>query len=152
MAYLTLAQGKQILGERIYESAYINISTDLVDDDILTEDINFVSDVIDSYLKRIYNSAITGEASLRLLKGLAEYMLIHKAYSRFDSARIPENVTENFDRAIFRLKDIASGAIPLPDEAQDIQESKFTYAFKTGRGTNGNTNHQVFNRSSMGRY
>ena len=150
MAYLTLAQGKQALGNRLYESAYIEFDTEVVNDDILEEDIDFVSDIIDTYLKRIYNSAITGDASLRLLKGLAEFMLIHKAYSRFDSANIPEVVVANYDRAIFRLKDIANGTLPLPDEDQNIQEAKFTYAFKSG--STSTNNKQVFNRSTMGRY
>lgn len=152
MAYLTVAQAKQILGTDMYESAYIDITTDLASTTILQEDIDYVSDIIDGYLKRIYNTAVTGAASLRILKGLAEDLLIHKAYTRFDQANIPDTVTANYDRVIFRLKDIASGAFPLPDEVQNHQDSKFNYAFETGVGATGQTNAQVFNRGNMSSY
>ena len=65
MAYITLDQAKQYLGD-IYESAYINVSTDLVDDTILQDDIDGVTGVIDSYVKQVYNQTLTGLRLYRL--------------------------------------------------------------------------------------
>lgn len=149
MAYITEAQAKQVLGKRIYESAYINVSTDTYDETILTEDIAAVSAVIDGYLKRIYNTTPTGAASLALLKSIAEALIKRKAYERYDEAELPESVVDAADKAVFRLRDIADGKLPLPDEDVDIQADGLSYAFNTGRGNEGTSNNPVFTRSKM---
>ena len=105
MAYITLAEAKQYLGD-IYESAYINITTDLVDETILQDDIDGVTGVIDSYVKRVYDQVLTGAQTLVMMRSISEQLLFAKAYERFDSSEVPDWVKDRYDRAIFRLKDI----------------------------------------------
>ena len=146
MAYITLAEAKQYLGD-IYESAYINITTDLVDETILQADIDGVTGVIDSYVKQIYNQTLTGAQTLVMMRSISEQLLYAKAYERFDSSEVPDWVRDRYDRGIFRLKDIQSGAMLLVDETQSPRSSSFVYSFNspdsTGKGRT------VFDRDSM---
>lgn len=146
MAYITLAEAKQYLGD-IYESAYINITTDLVDETILQDDIDGVTGVIDSYVKQIYNQTLTGAQTLVMMRSISEQLLYAKAYERFDSSEVPDWVRDRYDRGIFRLKDIQSGAMLLVDETQSPRSSSFVYSFNspdsTGKGRT------VFDRDSM---
>lgn len=149
MAYITLDQAKQYLGD-IYESAYININTDLVDETILQDDIDGITGVIDSYVKQIYNQTLTGTQTLQMMRSISEQLLYAKAYERFDSSEVPDWVKDRYDRGIFRLKDIQSGAMLLVDETQAPRDSGFYYSFKSANedGT-GRTN---FDRDSMSGY
>tara|TARA_R110002020_G_scaffold35123_4_gene106167 strand:- start:2736 stop:3185 length:450 start_codon:yes stop_codon:yes gene_type:complete len=149
MAYITLDQAKQYLGD-IYESAYINITTDLVDETILQDDIDGITGVIDSYVKQIYNQTLTGTQTLQMMRSISEQLLYAKAYERFDSSEVPDWVKDRYDRGIFRLKDIQSGAMLLVDETQAPRDSGFYYSFKSANedGT-GRTN---FDRDSMSGY
>lgn len=149
MAYITLDQAKQYLGD-IYESAYININTDLVDETILQDDIDGITGVIDSYVKQIYNQTLTGTQTLQMMRSISEQLLYAKAYERFDSSEVPDWVKDRYDRGIFRLKDIQSGAMLLVDETQAPRDSGFYYSFKSPNedGT-GRTN---FDRDSMSGY
>ena len=149
MAYITLAQAKQYLGD-IYESAYINVTTDLVDETILQDDIDGVTSVIDSYVKQTYNQTLTGTQTLQMMRSISEQLLYAKAYERFDSSEVPDWVKDRYDRGIYRLKDIQSGAMILVDETQAPRDSGFYYSFKSANsdGT-GRTN---FDRDSMAGY
>ena len=129
MAYITLDQAKQYLGD-IYESAYINITTELVDETILQDDIDGVTSVIDSYVKQVYNQTLTGTQTLQMMRSISEQLLYAKAYERFDSSEVPDWVKDRYDRAIFRLKDIQSGAMLLVDESQSPRDSGFYYSFQ----------------------
>lgn len=129
MAYITLAEAKQYLGD-VYESAYINVTTDLVDETILQDDIDGVTSVIDSYVKQVYNQTLTGTQTLQMMRSISEQLLFAKAYERFDSSEVPDWVRDRYDRAIFRLKDIQSGAMLLVDETQSPRDSGFYYSFQ----------------------
>ena len=93
MAYITLDQAKQYLGD-IYESAYINITTELVDETILQDDIDGVTSVIDSYVKQVYNQTLTGTQTLQMMRSISEQLLYAKAYERFDSSEVPDWVKD----------------------------------------------------------
>ncbi len=151
MAYQTLAQAKQYLGTDVYESAYDDIlNPGTPDDAVLTNDLDSVTAVIDSYVMQVYDKVITGVQSLNILKSLSEQLLIAKAYERYSMAEVPEWVAGRYDTAIFRLKDIQRGDMLLSDETQDSRGSVFKYAFNspddTGKGR------QVFNRNTMAGY
>jgi phage gp36-like protein len=146
MAYITLAEAKQYLGD-IYESAYINITTDLVDETILQDDIDGVTGVIDSYVKQIYNQTLTGAQTLVMMRSISEQLLYAKAYERFDSSEVPDWVRDRYDRGIFRLKDIQSGAMLLVDESQAPRGSGFYYSFKSP--DNDGKGRTCFDRDSM---
>lgn len=149
MAYITLAQAKQYLGD-IYLSAYINITTDLVDETILQDDIDGVTSVIDSYVKQTYNQVLTGTQTLQMMRSISEQLLYAKAYERFDSSEVPDWVKDRYDRGIFRLKDIQSGAMLLVDETQESRGSAFKYFFQSANSDG--TGRQVFNRDTMSGY
>lgn len=149
MSYITLAEAKQYLGD-IYESAYINVTTDLVDDTILQDDIDAVTAVIDSYVKQVYNQTLTGSQTLQMMRSISEQLLYAKAYERFDSSDVPDYVRDRYDRGIFRLKDIQSGAMILVDESQAPRASGFFYSFNSAN-TDG-TGRKIFDRDSMAGY
>lgn len=151
MAYITLAQAKQYLGTNVYESAYDDITNPgTQDDNVLQNDIDSITAVIDSYVMQVYDKVITGTQSLNILKSLSEQMLLAKAYERFSMSEVPEWVSGRYDTAIFRLKDIQSGKMLLSDETQDSRGSSFKYWFQDAN-TDG-TGRQVFNRNTMSGY
>lgn len=148
MAYITLAQAKQYLGTDVYESAYDDITNPGTPDDaVLTNDIDAITAVVDSYVMQAYDKTITGTQSLNILKSLSEQLLLAKAYERYSMSEVPEWVSGRYDTAIFRLKDIQSGAMLLSDETQESRGSAFKYAFNDPN-SNG-TGRQVFNRQTM---
>ena len=149
MAYQTLVEAKQYLGD-IYESAYINITTDLVDETILQDDIDGVTSVIDSYVKKVYDQTLTGAQTLVMMRSISEKLLYAKAYERFDSSEVPDWVRDRYDRGIFRLKDIANGDLILVDETQSPRASSFTYNYNSAN-TDG-TGRKIFDRDSMSGY
>tara|TARA_R110002020_G_scaffold125388_3_gene282602 strand:+ start:4643 stop:5092 length:450 start_codon:yes stop_codon:yes gene_type:complete len=149
MAYITLAQAKQYLGD-IYESAYINITTELVDETILQDDIDGITGVIDSYVKQTYNQTLTGTQTLQIMRSISEQLLSAKAYERYDSSEVPEWVKQRYDRGIFRLKDIQKGEMLLVDETQSPRDSAFSYSFNSSNSDG--TGRKVFDRDSMGGY
>lgn len=146
MAYITLTEAKQYLGD-VYESAYINVATDLVDDTILQDDIDGVTGVIDSYVKQIYNQTLTGAQTLTMMRSISEQLLFAKAYERFNVSEVPDWVVDRYDRAIFRLKDIQSGAMLLVDETQSPRDSNFVYSFNSPNSDG--TGRKIFDRDSM---
>ena len=149
MAYITLDQAKQYLGD-IYESAYINVVTELVDETILQDDIDGVTGVIDSYVKQVYNQTLTGSQTLQMMRSISEQLLYAKAYERFDSSEVPDWVKDRYDRGIFRLKDIQSGAMILVDESQSPRDSGFYYSFNSANEDG--TGRKVFDRDSLAGY
>lgn len=151
MAYQSLAEAKQYLGLDVYQSAYDDITNEgTPDDDVLQNDLDSVTAVIDSYVMQAYDKVITGVQSLNILKSLSEQLLIAKAYERYSMSEVPEWVAGRYDTAIFRLKDIQSGKMLLSDETQESRGSVFKYAFNspddTGKGR------QVFNRNTLAGY
>lgn len=142
MSYLTLEQAKNYLGN-LWESAYTPNDSNCLDpsDALLQEDVDAVTALVNSYVKKQYNFEIVEAESLSLLKGISERLLKAKAYERFDSSGIPEIVVKNADDSIFRLKDIAKGALLLSDSVQDPKANIFAYTY-------GNNN-QLFSRSRM---
>ena len=149
--YITLAQSKQYLGVDVYESAYDSVTTPgTPDDTVLQNDIDAVTAVIDSYVMQVYSAAITGAQSLNILKSLSEQLLLAKAYERYSMSEVPEWVAGRYDTAIFRLKDIQSGAMLLSDETQENRGSVFKYAFQSPNSDG--TGRQIFNRDTMSGY
>jgi len=151
MAYITIAQSKQYLGQDVYESAYDDFSNPGTPDDaVLQNDIDSITAVIDSFVMQAYDKVITGAQSLNILKAITEQLLIAKAYERYSMSEVPEWVAGRYDTGIFRLKDIQSGKMLLSDETQESRGSVFKYEFQDGN-TDG-TGRQVFNRSTMSGY
>jgi phage gp36-like protein len=151
MSYIELAQAKQYLGTDVYQSAYDDIDNEgTPNDTVLQNDIDSITAIIDSYVMQVYDKTITGTQSLNILKDISEKMLLAKAYERYSMSEVPEWVAERYDKAIFRLKDIQSGAMLLSDETQESRGSAFKYAFQSpdsdGKGR------QVFNRDTMAGY
>ena len=149
MAYITLVEAQQYLGD-IYDSAYINVVSELVDPTILQDDIDGVTGVIDSYVKRVYDQTLTGAQTLVMMRSISEQLLYAKAYERFDSAEVPDWVRDRYDRGIFRLKDIASGEMLLVDETQSPRSSSFSYQFNSPNSDG--TGRKIFDRDSMSGY
>ena len=145
MSYITLDQAKDYLGD-IYDSAYDDGGTP--NDTLLTEDIDSVTALIDSYVKRAYDYVITGAKSLNLLKSISEKLLKSKAYERYDSSRVPEAVENNYMDAIMRLKDLASGKLLLPDSVQEPKANLFC-SNMTANNSNSSYTGAIFTRSKM---
>lgn len=151
MAYITLAEAKQYLGTDVYESAYDDFTNaGTPSDTVLQNDIDSITAVIDSYVMQVYDKVITGAQSLNILKSLTEQLLIAKAYERYSMSEVPEWVAGRYDTAIFRLKDIQSGAMILSDETQESRGSVFKYDFDDANSDG--TGRVVFNRQNMAGY
>jgi len=149
MAYQTLDEAKQLLGD-VYQSAYISVVTDALDDTILQDDLDGVTSVIDSYVKKLYNKTLVGAQTLVLMRSISEQLLYAKAYERYDSSEVPDWVRDRYDRGIFRLKDIANGDLILSDETQDPRGSACTSKFAGGNADG--TGRVVFGRTEMSGY
>lgn len=150
MPYLTLDDAKQYLGVDVYESAYDDVTNPGTPNDvILQEDIDAQTALIDSYLMRIYNpdTPITGTNALNILKDISQKLLLAKAYERYSMSEVPDWVAERYDKAIFRLKDIMSGDLPLNDEIQNPANSPFNSAFVSQ--TSSGQGRVVFPRNRM---
>ena len=145
MSYITLEQAKDYLGD-LYESAYDDGGTP--SEALLTEDIDSVTALIDSYVKRAYDYLITGTQSLSLLKSISEKLLKSKAYERYDSSRVPEAVENNYMDAIMRLKDLASGKLLLPDSVQEPKANLFS-SNMTSSDSSASYRGAIFTRSRM---
>ena len=145
MSYITLEQAKDYLGD-LYESAYDDGGTP--SEALLTEDIDSVTALIDSYVKRAYDYLITGTQSLSLLKSISEKLLKSKAYERYDSSRVPEAVENNYMDAIMRLKDLASGKLLLPDSVQEPKANLFS-SNMTSSDSSASYQGAIFTRSRM---
>lgn len=151
MAYITLAQAKQYLGTDVYESAYDDFTNQgTPSETVLQNDIDGITAVIDSYVMQVYDKVITGPQSLNILKSITEQLLIAKAYERYSMSEVPEWVATRYDTAIFRLKDIQSGAMLLSDETQESRGSVFSYDFDDANSDG--TGRVVFNRRNMASY
>lgn len=149
MAYITLAQSKQYLGADIYNGAYDDFDTPGTPDDaVLTEDIDYTTGVIDSFIKQTYDKTITGTQSLNILRSISERLLKYKAYERFDSEEIPDMVQVRYEQALMELDKIASGHMLLPDETQDIKPSPIDWTFNSA-DENSTSNSTLFKRSNM---
>ena len=145
MSYITLDQAKDYLGD-LYESAYDDGG--IPNDALLTEDIDSVTALVDSYVKRAYDFVITGTQSLNLLKSISEKLLKSKAYERYDSSRVPEAVENNYLDAVMRLKDLASGKLLLPDSVQEPKANLFS-SNMTSADANLAYRGAIFTRSKM---
>lgn len=146
MAYITLDEAKQYLGD-VYQSAYINVNTDMVDDSILQEDIDIATDLIDQSIMKLYDKTITGTKSLRVLNLISRQLVNYFAYQRFNASEVPDSVIENNKDANIKLDKIADGRLPLTDEIQSPRDSSVVYQFNSGN-TDG-TGRTVFDRNSM---
>jgi len=152
MAYITLAQSKQILGIDLYASAYDDFtSPDTPNDTTLQEDIDYVSAQIDAAILKAYNSvaeAITGTGALALLKGYAEDLIKYKAYRRFDDAEVPPVVVDRYREVSDKLDRIADGIDFLPGESQDPLGDAIVYSYNSA-DENSTSNSTLFKRSQM---
>lgn len=144
MAYITLQQAKDFLGE-IYENAYYSNTSEQIEDSFLTADIANIDAFIDASVQRAYNKTITGTQSLALLLDIAQKLLLYKAHSRMDYANIPVGVTDMNSEARMDLAKIAKGSILLPDETQAPKSN----AFQAVYGSSTSTSEPVFKRANM---
>ena len=149
MAYITVDELKQYLGD-VYESAYININTELPDDTILQGDIDIATDLIDQSVMKLYDKTITGEKSLRVLKLISRQLVNYFAYQRYEASEVPESVIENNKDANIKLQKIADGRILLTDESQNPRDSGFYYSFNSPNSDG--TGRKIFDRDSMSGY
>lgn len=138
--YLTIEQAQKYLGE-LYNSAYYDEDLCQANPELLQEDIDSVSALVNSYVKTQYNFEIVEPESLSLLKAITERLLKAKAYERFDSSSIPDIVVKNADDSIFRLKDISKGIVKLSDSVQAPKANIFKSNYR-GNST-------LFSRSKM---
>ena len=152
MAYITLAQAKQAIGNDVYVSAYDDFTNPgTPTDDVLTEDIDFVSGVIDSALVQTYNSIsvpITGTEALALLKGYAESLIKYQAYRRFDDAEIPPVIVDRYREVKDELQRLKDGIEFLPGQGQDPLADAITYSYNSA-DENSTSNSTIFKRSNM---
>tara|TARA_R110002020_G_scaffold279623_2_gene495356 strand:- start:1146 stop:1595 length:450 start_codon:yes stop_codon:yes gene_type:complete len=149
MAYITVDELKQYLGD-VYESAYININTELPDDTILQGDIDIATDLIDQSVMKLYDKTITGEKSLRVLKLISRQLVNYFAYQRYEASEVPESVIESNKDANIKLQKIADGRILLTDESQNPRDSGFYYSFNSPNSDG--TGRKMFDRDSMSGY
>ena len=151
MAYITLDEAKQYLGNDVYQSAYDDIDNEGTPDDVtLQNDIDSITAIIDSYVMQVYDKIITGAQSLNILRAISQQLLLAKAYERYSMSEVPEWVATRYDTAIFRLKDIQSGKMLLSDETQESRGSVIKNAFQSPDDTG--KARQVFNRTTMSGY
>tara|TARA_R110002020_G_scaffold175493_1_gene367390 strand:+ start:9861 stop:10328 length:468 start_codon:yes stop_codon:yes gene_type:complete len=152
MAYITLAQAKQTLGTDLYQSAYDDFTNPgTPSDDVVTEDINFVTGVIDSAIVQTYNSIavpITGTEALAVLRGYAESLIKYQAYRRFDDAEIPAVVVDRYREVKDELQRLKDGLEVLPGQTQDPLADAISYSFNSA-DENSVSNSTVFKRSQM---
>lgn len=149
MAYLTLDESKQYLGDK-YLSAYININTDEVDDTILQADLDRIAADIDNRIKQLYNYTITNTGALNTLRDISYQLLDYICYRRYDSADIPDAVMGGLKDARIRLREIATGGYFLDGESQSPRGSNFSYGFNSANPDG--TGRQIFDRDSMSGY
>jgi len=149
MAYLTLEEAKQYLGDK-YLSAYININTELVDDAILQADLDRITADIDNRIKQLYNYTITNTGALNTLRDISYQLLDYICYRRYDSADIPEAVMGGLKDARIRLREIAEGGYFLDGESQSPRGPIIDYGFNSSNSDG--TGRKIFDRDSMSGY
>lgn len=151
MAYITLAEAKQYLGNDVYQSAYDDINNEgTPDDNVLTADIDGVTARIDMAVMQVYDKVITGAKALNYLKDLSGRLLLSRAYERYSFTEVPESVIQQRKEAIAALLDLQNGNLRFDDETQESRGSAFKFAF-TSPAANGD-GRPVFNRNTMSGY
>ena len=146
MAYLTLDEAKQYLGDR-YLSAYININTEVVDDTILQADLDRITADINNRIGRVYSQVISSDGAINTLKDISYQLIDYACYRRYDAAEVPDSVMGGLKDARIRLSQIQSGDYPLTTEAQNPRGSSFVYSFNSANSDGkGRT---IFDRDSM---
>ena len=152
MAYLSLAQAKQALGNDLYVSAYDDFTDQgTPNDTVLQEDIDYVDGVINKYLIKTYDvigTPITAAETLAILKGYAEHILKYKAYQRFDDSEVPEVVVDRYREVTQELRDIADGIEMLPGQAQNTLTGAVTFGFNSNQNDSESPT-PVFRRTDM---
>lgn len=146
MAYLTLDEAKQYLGDK-YLSAYININTELVDDTILQADLDRLTADIDNRIGREYSQVIATTAGVNTLKDISYQLLDYICYRRYDASDIPDAVLEGLKDARIRLREIQSGDYQLSSETQSPRGSMISFGFNS-EDSNG-SGRRVFSRTKM---
>lgn len=154
MAYITLAQSKQTLGQDLYASAYDDFTNaGTPSDTVLQEDIDFVTGVIDAALLKTYNTVavpIVGVEALALLKGYAESLVKYQAYRRFDDSEVPEVVVDRYREVKDELDRLKMGIEFLPGVTQDVKSGAISYGYGSISSLSSTTDNTVFPRSKMG--
>lgn len=151
MAYITLAEAKQYLGNDVYQSAYDDVNNEgTPDDGTLTADIDGVTARIDMAVKQVYDKVITGVKTLNYLKDLSGRLLISRAYERYSFTEVPDSVIQQRKESTAALLDIQNGKLRFDDETQDSKSSPFNYKFVDGNDDG--TGRPVFNRITMAGY
>ena len=151
MAYITLADAKQYLGNDVYLSAYDDIDNEGTPDDAtLQNDIDGVTARIDMAIMQVYDKVITGQKALNYLKDLSGRLLLSRAYERYSFSEVPESVIQQRKESTAALFDLQKGTLRFDDETQESRGSVFKHAYQSpddaGKGR------QVFNRDTMAGY
>ena len=151
MAYITLAEAKQYLGNDVYQSAYDDVNNEgTPNDGTLTADIDGVTARIDMAVMQVYDKVITGVKALNYLKDLSGRLLISRAYERYSFTEVPESVVQQRKESTAALLDLQSGKLRFDDETQDSKSSPFSYKFVDGNDDG--TGRPVINRITMAGY
>lgn len=95
----------------IAESELIQLTNDAggstVDNDKITDAINYADNMIDGYLRGRYSLPLSSTPDE--LKYLSIDLVVYRLYSRRMYTEIPETVTKKFDDVMKTLKDIQKG-------------------------------------------
>jgi len=135
MAYITLDQAKQALGDHLYVSAYDDFNNPgTPSDTTLQGDIDFVTGVIDSALAQTYDpigTPITGVEALALLRGYSESLVKYQAYRRFDDAEVPPVVVDRYREVRDELGLLSGGIKFLPGQSQNTLSGAISYGYNS---------------------
>jgi hypothetical protein len=151
MAYITLPEAKQYLGNDVYLSAYDDVDNEgTPDDTTLQNDVDGITARIDMAIMQAYDKAITGTKALNYLRDLSGRLLLSRAYERYSFSEVPESVIQQRKESTAALLAVQDGKLRFDDETQESKGSVFKYAYQDPN-TDG-TGRQVFNRSTMSGY
>lgn len=143
MAYSTI---KDIINE-LPDKTLAQLTDDkdglVVDEDVVNSLIEAADAIIDGYCGTRYTVPLTPPTPF--VSGLSRQITIYKLYARRREG-MPELRKEQYDDAIGRLKDVASGKITLG------AEYKLAQGPDSGDGVSFTAPPRVFTRDSLGGY
>lgn len=132
-SYLTIDDVQNNIPNAVYMSAYSPDNEN--HDDWVTMDLQGTYGTILSFIRDTYNDAEnitidTAPQSFAMLQQLQLNLMLYKIYTRYAFTEMPDNVTEQYNNVIFRLKDIQSGKQKLPDWTQKQKSFVVMSSFK----------------------
>jgi len=135
MAYITLDQAKQALGNDLYVSAYDDFNNPgTPSDEALQNDIDFITGVIDSALAQTYDpigTPITGAKALAVLRGYSKSLIKYEAYRGFDDSEVPPVVVDRYREVERELGLLSGGKKFLPGQSQNTLSGAISYGYNS---------------------